>query len=231
MTSDLRDLVGSLPAPEQVAGHGSHFRPTWWQRRIKVSVWTDFLVALPEAEQGRGYRRITRGDVLALGEQDGQDTPAKVLVAAYAWGTGPWGFLVARRSRVFRDNEPLDILARLTDALDRQAASGPEAAYRSLLRRNENWLQHLGPSFFTKALYFGGAGALILDRFVAIALNHIEGWGLSTTGPWRSAAEYERWLRYATAQAETSSRIEGREIRPDAVELALFRYGRRIARL
>ncbi|WP_396349624.1 hypothetical protein [Geodermatophilus sp. DSM 44513] len=105
-----------------------------------------------------------------------------------------------------------------------------------LRRYQANWLPHLGPSFFTKFFYYvdadgtsGDVGrALILDQFVAIGLNYLEGWGLSETGPW-PVGVYERWLDYAQNQAAEPDGPGSPAVRTDAVEMAVFWLGRRVA--
>jgi hypothetical protein len=63
---------------------------------------------------------------------------------------------------------------------------------------------------------------LILDQFVAIALKVIGGCDISRTGPWEPST-YEHWLDHAHSTAAA----EG--VRADAVEMAYFTYGRKIA--
>lgn len=219
-----------LPA-DRVLAHGFDFRPRWWQKRTPAA-WSDWLSHLPEAETGGGYRHITRADLLN-GWDGTPDGAARLLVAGYVWGTGAWGFLVPRRARVFRDTTPDDIARRLTDAAMTLREQGPVAAYRGLDHGGESKVKHLGPSFFTKFLYAADAcdgkpgRALILDQFVAIALNYLEGWDLPERGPW-TQEQYARWLDYAQAQArERSDAVSrGTPARSDAIELALFAFGR-----
>jgi pantoate kinase len=98
-----------------------------------------------------------------------------------------------------------------------------------MLRGHAQNLKHLGPSFFTKFLYAADAHsgepgrALILDRFVAVALKAIDGWDISRNGPW-DAATYGKWLDHAHGIALA----EG--VRADAVEMAYFTFGRGAAR-
>jgi hypothetical protein len=76
--------------------------------------------------------------------------------------------------------------------------------------------------------------ALILDQFVVAALNHVAELGVDTGQPprlgtkieWPSAV-YERWLSFAHEEASRAS-SPTRTIRADAVEVALFRYGRKL---
>ena len=183
-----------------------------------------FLNQLPAED--RGYHRINRADLLGATTEHGLP---HALLTGYVWGTGESAFLVGRRARVFRDNEPARIDDALASVTEQLRAGATADAYRSMLRGSANYLKHLGPSFFTKYLYAADSNnrdpgrALILDQFVAIALKHVDGWDISRTGPWDTAT-YERWLDHAHRIAAT----EG--VRADAVELAYFLRGWEIAR-
>ena len=207
-----------FPDESSVLEHGFRFRPIWWTPRVPRE-WGSYLDQLLPV--GRGYHRINRGDVLKA------DGLPQALLACYVWGTGHWGFLVGRRARVFRDHDA----ARITDSL--QAVSeeltrgNTVDAYRSMLPGAVNYLKHLGPSFFTKFLYAADADgdqpgrALILDRYVAVALKDLDGWDIPRDGPWGPDI-YSNWLSHAHRIASA----EG--VRPDAVEMAYFHHGRGI---
>lgn len=210
-----------FPTEEQVLAHGFWFRPTWWTPRVPTG-WGDFLEQLPARE--RGYHAITRADLLATPTLHGLP---QALLAGYVWGTGGSAFLVGRRARVFRDNDPqrvVDALAAVAESLRAGDAAG---AYASMLRGRSNYLKYLGPSFFTKFLYAadarpdGGAGrALILDQFVAVTLRVVHAWDIPRNGPWEPST-YERWLDHAHALATA-------DVRADAVEMAYFKRGKEI---
>jgi hypothetical protein len=169
-------------------------------------------------------------------EDRSPDASGRLLLKCYAWGTGDGGWLVPRRARVFRDT-PRDVLGENL-ALARQIldADGPEAAYAELHDRGRFRTKHMRASFFTKYLYaadgpgHGSCGrALILDQYVAIALNDRHDWGLWETGPWTPAI-YQRWLDHAHNKAREDSERTGRVVRADAVEKDYFEHGRRLAR-
>lgn len=225
-----------FPGARAVLDHGFDFRPQWWRDRTPEA-WSAFLSGLPVASRGRGYHRITRGDLISLGRQEFTEADCALLIACYAWGTGSSAFLVPRRSRVFRDTPPAELAARLADARRLLAVDGAAAAYESLDDGGPNRIKHMRASFFTKFLYAADAGtheihkggALILDQFVAIALNKLHGWNVATRGPW-SADTYRRWIELADAEAAAASEAAGHQIRPDAVELTYFRFGRTVAK-
>lgn len=98
----------------------------------------------------------------------------------------------------------------------------PEAAYRLLNRKIKN----LGPAFFTKFLYFSGAGnaahpSLIFDARVAAALRDHCGWdSLRVGGAWppdtygRYCALLQRWARELTDR--------GNPVTAELLEFRLF---------
>jgi hypothetical protein len=211
-----------FPNDDAVLSHGFRFRPAWWTSRVPEG-WGDFLDQLPAQE--RRYHRIARADLLTAATDHGLP---QALVAGYVWGTGSSAFLVGRRARVFRDNDAQRVDDSLHAVAETLRVGNTVEAYTSMLRGQSQNLKHLGPSFFTKFLYAADAWngrpgrALILDQFVAAALKSVDGWDISRNGPWDSST-YERWLDHAHSIAD----VEG--VRADAVELAYFTHGRKIA--
>ncbi|SKM38877.1 Uncharacterised protein [Mycobacteroides abscessus subsp. abscessus] len=211
-----------FPDDDEVLAHGFRFRPTWWTPRVPDG-WGDFLEELPD--KGRGYRAITRADLLDAANSHGLP---QALLAGYVWGTGKWAFLVGRRARVFRDNDAERAVDSLQSVAEMLRRGDTTAAYTAMLRGGPHHLQHLGPSFFTKFLYAADASsgrpgrALILDQFVAVALKAVDGWDISRYGPW-DASIYKKWIDHAHRVAA----VEG--ARADAVEMAYFNEGRKIA--
>ena len=92
----------------------------------------------------------------------------------------------------------------------------------------EGRTKHLGPSFFTKFLYAGDAHsgqpgrALILDQFGAVALKATDSWDISRGGPW-DPSTYSKWIDHAHSIAA------GEGVRADAVEMAYFTHGWKVA--
>lgn len=131
-------------------------------------------------------------------------------------------------ARVFRDNDPQRVDDSLRDVADMLRSGNTVEAYTAMLRGRPQNLKHLGPSFFTKFLYAADADngqpgrALILDQFAAVALKAIDGWDISRNGPW-DPSTYERWLDRAHSIASAGG------VGPDAVEMAYFTHGLRIA--
>lgn len=213
--------IVSFGNEQDVLSQGFKFRPHWWADRVKEPGWATFVEQLPALNGD--YKWINRADLLASAKNGWPSA----LLACYVWGTGGSGFLVGRRARVFRDNSASRIADALASSVEILKLSGSVLAYQSLLGGGSNKLKHLGPSFFTKFLYVADAKdaqpgrALILDRFVAIALNDLHGWEISEEGPW-APDTYEQWI--ALAHSTASDREE--PLRPDAVELAYCKHGR-----
>lgn len=220
----------------ELLDHGGDLRPRWWQRPSVPAEWTACLSDLPLSARGRGYRRITRRDLLTHAHDRTIASSGQLLVKCYAWGTGDSGWLVGRRARVFRDT-PSEVLGnRLLRARHILDAEGAAAAYSALNDGGALRTKHMRASFFTKFLYAADASddgacgrALILDQYVAIALNDRHQWGLWKTGPWTTET-YQCWLDHAHEQARRDSQRTGSVVRADAVEKDYFLYGQRLAR-
>ena len=227
--------IATFSTNDEVLTHGFDFRPTWWQPRVDES-WGPFLGDLPVATGGRDYHRIARQDLLTANHEGTPRANGRLLLACYVWGTGTSAWLVGRRARVFRDT-PAEILGdRLTAARRILDHEGPTAAYEALHDGGLYRSKYLRSSFFTKFLYAADAPgdgshgrALILDRFVAIALNDLHGWGLEEQGGW-SPENYVRWLDLAHERARSESERRGAAVRADAVEMAYFWHGQHVYR-
>lgn len=66
--------------------HRADFRPAWWQRPNIPNRWSAFLSDLPDADLGRGYRRITRSDLLTGNQDRSPDGCARLLRPATSGG-------------------------------------------------------------------------------------------------------------------------------------------------
>lgn len=155
-------------------------------------------------------------------------------MACYAWGAGEDGW-IARLAKTFTRNDPDILRRRLGAAQSALLDNGPAAAMGSLSHGGPNRIRYLGPSFFTKFLYAVNSAndesprrALIMDQFVAIALNDIDSWGLKELPSVRPTHDYLRWLAHAHTLAESYSAASSEVVRPDAIEMAYFRHGKRV---
>jgi hypothetical protein len=199
--------LSTLPAPSlKTSTQGSvEIRTDWWRDEIGERG----LPGTPPSE-----RRLSRPEVW-----EWADDVFTLLWRSLAWGSGPHLRLNARRLTSIAADVPRceDLLTRAADL----SRSDPAAAFALLRPGNRNAIRYLGPSFFTKFLYFAGRGApghpcLILDRRVATVLREQHGWSsLHRVGPW-PAETYERYCGLLARW--------GRELgrRPDDIEFELF---------
>ena len=98
-----------------------------------------------------------------------------------------------------------------------------------LYPNNKTALSDLGPAFFTKYLYFAGAGSAvhrcsILDENVAMSLHRTCGWASLPTTNWLATA-YERYALLLDRWID-----EYRLPRRDLVERWLFENGKTLER-
>nr|WP_199443592.1 hypothetical protein [Umezawaea beigongshangensis] len=142
-----------------------------------------------------------------------------LLWRVLAWGSGNHLRQNARRlDSIAADVPRAEKL--LAEAADR-SRHDPTGAYATLWPDNRSAIRFLGPSFFTKFLYFAGGGApghpcLILDRVVATALRDDCGWtSLNPAGSW-TAQTYQRYCDLLTRWTGEHHCV------PDELELRLF---------
>jgi hypothetical protein len=109
--------------------------------------------------------------------------------------------------------------------------SDPEQAYNTLFPHDRTAISYLGPAFFTKYLYFAGAGdaehpCLILDSRVASALVRppINWDSLSPNGNW-PAPTYSRYLALIQRWRCELTAEKGSTLRADVLERWLFDHG------
>lgn len=204
---------------------GCDFKPSWWAADVP-DTWTAYLNLLPAAQRGEDYRHISRGDLLNVDLDDLGETHGQLLLACYVWGHG--GTAPRWRRKVFMDTPSAELAEHLRAARGILRADGAVAAYQAMSSGGPHRIKNMRASFFTKYLYAadapgdGACGqALILDQFVALALNDLHQWGLREKSGW-SEGDYARWLQHAHAAAASW------RVRPDAVEMAYFQHGRNI---
>lgn len=224
------DLIpAGTPVPDRgpVFGQAIPFDRDRWLARLPGAHW--WPPELDDCPTAAGRRRIDRSVVFAISDRsDNVKGRRHLLTAALVWGTGTRAQSVARRARIFSNSSPRDIDARLEAALHILREEGAVAAYHAF--DNKYRIGFLGPTFFTKVLYFAGreqcAGAwrpLILDRFVALALRAADPGDKWPTSGWRTP-RYERYLSLAHEHARRES------VLPDQIEAALFAHGKHLIR-
>ncbi len=177
---------------------------------------------LDEAPMSETRRLVDRGLIFRIAERassaKGDAWAATQLHTAIAiWGAPP-GMPMTRAFRPF--SEP-NVSRNLSEALRVVRGEGPESAYKALSRNGRLRVANLGPSYFTKFLYFGGFGAkafmpqpLIMDDNVIKALD------LVTKESWTASAhDYVRYIDLAASWASEFSTTA------DVIERRLYEIG------
>lgn len=197
-----RDWLLTADPQAQIVDHAISVDLTWWNQSLQARalpggpvVGTDMHGQVVD----HGLARITRGDLFALvAAQD--DSPAAALTLLWrvlAWGAGRKVRLIHQRMDAIAGDRSVAALGLSTAAA--LARTDPQAAYATLYPHGSPLIAYLGPSFFTKYLYFAGGGrpehpCLILDTRVAGALV-AAGWSsLHPKGGWPPAT----YARYCT---------------------------------
>jgi hypothetical protein len=227
----LEGYVGSWLGDRQatVLDHGSvetNRALPWWHGQLVANGMDS--VALSPDPTGSGAVALTRGALFTLATRPGTlDTDEGLLGLLWHvvwWGSGWKHPRVAPKIRSFAD--PADRkshLQRLREATHAAQDGELKEAYQSLQPGSKAAIPNLGPSYFTKFLYFatGGGPALIIDQRAVESLlalhkprilHHASGW---------SADEYvdycetlEEWAASLTAA--------NRPCQADELERALF---------
>ncbi|WUA09459.1 hypothetical protein OG225_07165 [Nocardia sp. NBC_01377] len=204
------DVSGVVP-DSYIHGHTIEVVADWWRAELAVHGLDADGVLGP---------RISRGELFELATDiDGRDEVLRLLWNVLAWGTGSRARHGRNRIRAVAADP--DRAADLLHAAARLSRTDPAGAY-AVLRPGDraNAIGFLGPSFFTKFLYFAGGGdpdhpCHILDERVARALRDL-GWVSLPPRGW-SASAYQRYndlLRSWTGSAGPA--------RSDMVERWLF---------
>ncbi|AGF71378.1 hypothetical protein [Corynebacterium halotolerans] len=215
----------TLPLPDRVTDwlkgkDGSTIR----EHSVAVDLpWLKELLAAHELNCDFLGERISRGQLFTLAEEarDSADRALDLL-----WNTLAWGADSTRQD--VRADFPFIIEAvaaepdrRAGDLMRAAELAGddPVGAFRTL-NAGRSKIPRLGPAFFTKFLYFSGAGApwhpsLIIDRFVAAELRH-SGWAHPDPARF-DEVDYGRYTELAHRWAD-----EAEVPRIDLIELALF---------
>lgn len=208
----------------------------WWNTELGRAGVTSGPVSVDP--NGSGASRLTRASLFRLaGRLSSSSEPEENL--NFVWHVLAWGSGRSRRNNRARiaslsAEKNADLLST---ALEHARAGRTAEAYACLIRRGGGKIDRLGPAFFTKLLYFAGAGeashpCLILDARVAASL-HAAGWsGLRRTrtrgGGWSYSynwhtATYVAYCDLLRRWADEESQRLGHEVGGDEIEVALFR--------
>ncbi|MFD7959346.1 hypothetical protein ACFV5J_00885 [Streptomyces zaomyceticus] len=202
------------------------FNPDQWTTRLpNEQWWPKPLSALPRT--GR-WPTVDRQTVFRMAEHS--ETPEgrrALLIATLVWGTGTSARSIARRVRIFHEND-LDWLDHRIAAATTEIDRGDPVAAFLVLNDRDARVKHLGPAFFSKLLYFASAGhptggllPLIIDSNVALALDELSPHSWAPDERWDSK-KYANYLDLAHSWAERFG------VEADMVERKLFERGKQV---
>lgn len=217
-------LVAALPTAQQVADHSI---------KVDAGRWRGLLRSLPLPEAGPvfgdadGWIEMSRRDVASLADADiSPDNAVQLLYATLAWGLGGKARLLPTRLEQFAKNDAApELLAGAWESV--RAGRDPQECYELLLTpRGRARVSYFGAAFATKYLYFAhgtdhAPRNLILDQVVATRLSPYA-WPDAPTSSWWSST-YRRYCDLMGSWARQAGDLQAREVRPDQVEMALFR--------
>ncbi|MEV0539705.1 hypothetical protein [Nocardia salmonicida] len=229
LPNECRAWVASADPQQLIVEHAITVNLAWWNDSLRSRGLPGSPVIGTNESGTRvdyGRAKITRGDVFRLAGtiEDSPEDRLRLLWHALAWGAGGHVRLVHKRmDAVARDRSRIALRLGAAAAASR---TDPRRAFDILYPDNTSLVPYLGPSFFTKFLYFAGAGALdhpclILDARVAGALKRAGCTSLSARGPWPS----ETYARYCGLLTRWATTVGSSGIRPDLIERWLFDEG------
>lgn len=214
--------------------HAVEWIPQRWERRVNVTALLERL-----GPDGTIRRRdlFDLADRVATGGGH-QDTEA-LLIGIVAWGSGrglrhlgvpdgdargPW-----RAQRALSVPTRPAAIARIRRAVSTTRRDGGWAGYAALSYGGPAHLAAMGESFFTKLIYASGYRAIATPRPLPLILDTNVRKALVRNGGILQGEEW--WLNYAPQAyrqylliAQTWAELWG--IRSDAVEYALFQFGK-----
>lgn len=183
-------------------------------------MWPSELDQLPAQPNGR--IRIDRTVVFAIAQRVVAEltdprSATQLHAAIIFWGAPPGQSTVRAARPLSSDNAP----SRLTEAIKVVRSEGAASAYKAMGRHQRLWIAGLGPSYFTKLMYFAGYDAkpyisqpLIMDDNVVAGLRK------STGQQWEASLEH--YLRYIDLAKDWAYEFD---TEVDVIERRLFELG------
>lgn len=183
-------------------------------------MWPNELDRLPVDTTGR--IRIDRELVFivadrVVNELEDPWSATQLQAAITFWGAPP-GQSTTRAAKPLTQSSAS---SHLTEAIKVVRGEGPASAYRALSRHQRLWVSGLGPSYFTKLMYFAAFGAkphmsqpLIMDNNVIAGLVKV------TDRPW--VASLDAYMSYIDLAKDWAYEFD---TEPDVIERRLFAVG------
>jgi hypothetical protein len=217
---------------------GRQLQLEWWNARLREEGFAGEPLTVDPNHCGAD--RLTRQELFTLASKvsdaSSDEVVLTLLLHVLAWGSG-----LSRRNNGVRisslvaSDTRAEHVVLLRAALQYARDGDVAEAYACLIRRGGGAIPGLGPAFFTKYLYFAGAGrplhpCLILDARVAASL-YSAGWetlprsrsrtGWSYSANWYTAT-YVGYCQLLSRWAEEESRNASFSVAADEIERALF---------
>ena len=179
---------------------------------------------------------VTRNALTQLGRTVGPDSSDEDLRSfvqlVNAWGFGDAGYGPWRTHKVVQNDKFADSARRALELLRSDEEDAPVEAYFHLNNRSRGRLPWWGPAFFTKFLAFADPAsgsdteysrpaALILDRWMAVAVRAVSGRDGFPTAGW-TTPEYAYYLAVMSRLGDLSELQSASS--PSDVERALFAH-------
>lgn len=224
VSPSISDLFGDQRPPqrnEYVLAQGFSRDPVYCRRVLTDErMWPREFEQLATNPDGRVF--VDRALLFAIAERVVTDlgdpwSTVQLHAAIVFWGAPPG----QSTSRAARPLATAGAAPRLAEAIKVVRGEGPTSAYRALCRGQLLWVSGLGPSYFTKLMYFAGYNAkphmsqpLIMDDNVIAGLSRVTGqrWG----------ALPEDYLRYIDLAKDWAYELD---TDPDVIERRLFEIG------
>lgn len=167
---DLIEHLQTTPRIRAIDQHGFELNLSYWNHRTGHLPGAPVRSISGDTERGR----ISRGSLFAMADaacdDESNEAAYSLLWHTLAWGTGSSHRNTKQRiASIERDISGIGSALRCAATLSR---TDPEAAFRTLQPRRP-LIKSLGPNFFTKYLYFAGAGSLehrclIVDKWLSM---------------------------------------------------------------
>lgn len=220
------DIFAASPGIEALMSHTVSVDAERWRRALAERNLPPLTGKLAAA----GLTTVSRKEVFDLGSQRRTAQNAfQLLYYSLAWGLGTKASRLHQRLDGLASNQE-QAEALLVSAWTAVEESAPTQDAYSILTtdRGAGRIAWLGPAFSTKFLYFAQGPTrhpsfVILDQVVSANL-HRDAWPNASPAAWwpKTYARYCQLLGQWAEQA--TERLDGaRRVRPDEIELALFR--------
>lgn len=145
---------------EHILNHGFNLRTVWWKIELGKVAWT---ASGPLAEPTESVR-IDRQRLFGMASEihTGDIDPVDFTMSVILWGSGN-----SRRNNRARIQSIVAVEGRVALARALELAStDAEASFAVFQSNGRNAFAYLGPAFFTKLMYFAGAGSTSHDAYI-----------------------------------------------------------------